>query len=40
MKLRLQTIKRTRSCDDWYEDESPWYETGQAYDLSDEAPRF
>lgn len=40
MKVRRQSIKRTRACDDWYEDESPYYYAGQAYDLSDDAPRL
>lgn len=39
MKLRTRTIKH-RSCDDWYEDESPYYQIGTAYGLSDDAPRF
>ena len=40
MKVRRHAVKDTRSCDDWYEDESPYYYTGTADDLSDEAPRF
>lgn len=40
MKLRTCTIKRTRSCDDWYEDESPYYHTGTSYELGDDAPRL
>ena len=40
MKVRRHTVKLTRACDDWYEDEAPWYETGSAYELSDDSPRF
>lgn len=39
MKLRTRIIKR-RACDDWYEDESPYYYTGSSYELGDDAPRL
>lgn len=39
MKLKTRIIKH-RACDDWYEDETPYYYTGSAYELGDDAPRF
>lgn len=40
MKRKHRVIKCIRSCDDWCDDESPYYHTGSAYELSDDAPRF
>ena len=40
MKRTVRIIKRSRSCDDWYEDEIPHYYTGTAYELGDYAPRM
>lgn len=40
MKRTVHIIKSKRACDDWYEDESPYYYTGSAYDLGDNAPRM
>lgn len=40
MKVARHVVKASRSCDDWHEDETPWYETGTSYELGDEGPRF
>lgn len=40
MKVRQRIIKRTRSCDDWYEDEGPYYWAGSSYEMGDDAPRL
>ena len=39
-KLRRVVVKAARACDDWYEDEAPYYYAGTSYELSDDAPRF
>lgn len=43
MKVRRQTIKAARSCDDdWDDDWSPYYETGSSYEIGGpvERPRL
>ncbi len=40
MKIGRHVVKATRACDDWYDDEAPYFYTGSAYELSDESPRF
>jgi len=40
MKLARRTIKASRACDDWYDDEPVWFYVGSAEVLGDAAPRF
>lgn len=40
MKLSRRTIKASRACDDWFEDEAIWFNVGSAEVPGGAAPRF
>lgn len=40
MKLTRRTIKPSRACDDWYEDEAIWFNVGSAEALNDSGDRL